>query len=100
VLAVTVHNDELVAGGQFTAAGGSGSNHWARWGPDCPRGDMNCDQAVDLNDVSPFVQALLDAPAVSLCESYAANASGDTMPDGASRIDGLDVQTFAHLLLK
>jgi hypothetical protein len=58
VYALTVYNGELIAGGNFTTAGGEVSAYWARW--DCPyrRGDLDCNGAVDFRDINPFVLAL------------------------------------------
>ncbi len=54
---------QLVAGGEFTTAGGVASGYIAFWGcPDgvpCLRGDANGDDAVDFNDIDCFVSALV-----------------------------------------
>ncbi|HNQ23299.1 MAG TPA: hypothetical protein PKK06_09420 [Phycisphaerae bacterium] len=56
VLALTVYNGELIAGGYFTRAGEHVSWHWARWGcaGDC---DLNGDEDVDEDDFLLFVGA-------------------------------------------
>ena len=59
VYALAALDDTLYAGGAFTTAGGRVSAYFARWGPVCPLGDMNCDNAVDLDDINPFVTALV-----------------------------------------
>jgi len=99
VSALAAHNGELNAGGNFAIAGGNVSAYWSRWGPDCPRGDMNCDQTLDQLDIPLFVDASLAAPELSLCAAYTANVNGDVMPDGRPRIDGTDVGAFVSCLL-
>ena len=49
---------ELIAGGNFTTAGGQVSASWARWGCPYRHGDLNCDGTVDFGDINPFVLAL------------------------------------------
>jgi hypothetical protein len=44
---------------------GNDSAYFARWDPNCPRGDMNCDQAIDLAG-TPLVNGL-DAQAFIDC---------------------------------
>ncbi|MCK6485592.1 MAG: hypothetical protein L6R00_15800 [Phycisphaerae bacterium] len=82
-----------------STAGGSATPCFARRGPDCPRGDINCDQIVNAADVPLFVDALLSAQPLSACESYTANVNGDIDGGGASRVDGDDVQAFVDCLL-
>lgn len=97
--ALTPFNGELLVGGNFTTAGGEVSAYFARWGPDCPRGDMNCDQAIDLADVPLFVDALLIAPELSTCDAYLANANADVNLDGTPVVNGLDAQAFVDCLV-
>lgn len=60
-------------------------------------GDMNCDCAVNVFDIEPFVLALLDpvayAAAYPTCAHTRADANGDTV------IDAADTQTFIDLVL-
>jgi M6 family metalloprotease-like protein len=66
------------------------------------RGDLNCDDAVNLDDIPHFVQALVDpagydadhdgAPYL-LCNRMAADMDGDTL------IDGRDIPGFVDALL-
>ena len=58
VLALTVHNDELVVGGTFTTAGGHAAPYWARWGTGARAGDLNCNGSVDLEDLPEFLNCL------------------------------------------
>jgi hypothetical protein len=99
VYALTVYNGELIAGGNFTTAGGNVSAYWARWGPACPRGDMNCDQIIDLTDVPLFADALLAAPGLATCEAYTANVNGDVDADGNPIVDGRDIPGFVAGLI-
>ncbi len=99
VIAFSEFNGELIVGGRFATAGGYPSAYWARWGPNCPRGDMNCNQVVDIDDVPLFVEALLDPDALDTCRAYTANTNADVHADGTPRIDGLDVQGFVGLLV-
>lgn len=93
------YNGELVVGGNFSLVDGNPNAYWARWGPTCPRGDMNCDQVVDLNDVPPFIDALLNAPALTTCDAYTANVNADVFLDGTPKIDALDIQAFIAALI-
>lgn len=51
-----------------------------------PPGDMNCDGVVDFDDVTPFVQALLDPAAYAAsfpaCDIGNADMNGDTFENG------------------
>jgi len=62
-----------------------------------PLGDMNCDGNVDLNDVGPFVQALLDPTGYASAFPACNIDNGDTNDDNA--VNGTDVQSFIGLLL-
>jgi len=55
-------------------------------------GDMNCDGAVNLEDASQFILALLSNGGFSGCDINRADINADT------RIDGLDIQPFVRLL--
>ncbi len=56
-------------------------------------GDVNCDVKVDLDDVSPFVTALLTPALFTECNLNAADMNGDTL------VDSLDVAGFIEALL-
>lgn len=60
-------------------------------------GDMNCDSKLDLNDVDPFVQALLDPGAYGTAYPLCPISHGDMNGDGAQ--DGLDLAGFISGLL-
>ncbi|MCC6143165.1 MAG: hypothetical protein IT368_05095 [Candidatus Hydrogenedentes bacterium] len=96
---LAVLNGELIVGGGFFTAGDYLSAYWARWGPACPRGDMNCDQIIDLSDVQEFVNAVLDPASLTDCKAYLANTLPDVNPDGTPRIDGNDIQPFVQCIL-
>ncbi len=63
-------------------------------GPVAVRGDMNCDGAVNAQDVTPFVEALLDpaayAAAFVCCRIQNADINGD------GTVDGLDIAPFTN----
>jgi len=99
VLALAESNDELVVGGDFVTIAGQISPYFARYGPAIPRGDMNFDQSVTLDDLPLFVAALLDPATLSTCQSFAANVNADVHPDGTAKIDALDVPAFVNCLL-
>lgn len=65
----------------------------ATWVPEPPLGDMNCDLSVDLDDVEPFVEALLDPVGFGGCDVNLADVNQDTF------IDGLDAGPFIDLLV-
>lgn len=60
-------------------------------------GDVDCNWTVDLDDVAPFVQALLDPAAYNAahpgCNIQRADMNGD------GEIDGRDIQAFVNELL-
>ncbi len=83
---------DLHVGGQFLQVDSMTANYWARWGPACLRGDVDCNQLVEIADVDPFVQALLQSPGLEPCETYTADANGD------GRINGADVPALLNIL--
>lgn len=82
VSTIRVHAGELLVGGSFANSGPIISARFARWGPLCPRGDMNCDQAIDQADIPQFINALLNAGSLTTCEAYLADLNADDTPDG------------------
>jgi hypothetical protein len=100
VYALTMYGGQLIAAGNFTTVANKFATSWAPWGPNCPRGDMNCDQIIDLNDLPLFIDALLNAPALSTCDAYTANVNADVLSDGTPKIDGLDIQAFVAALIQ
>lgn len=99
VTALAVYGGELIVGGAFTTAVDNVSPCWARWGPDCARGDLNCDQLVDSADVPLFVDALLSTQPLTVCEAYTANVNGDMDCAGGPRVDASDIQPFVDCVL-
>lgn len=55
--------------------------------PGCQRGDVNCDASVDLDDVLPFIDALLDTSALSAGAHAAADVNRDGLLNGADTAD-------------
>ncbi|MBI5765508.1 MAG: FG-GAP repeat protein [Planctomycetes bacterium] len=67
-------------------------------GAGCPiLGNMNCDCAVDLLDVDPFILALLDPASYSTMYLGCSILRGDVVVDG--NVDGADVPGFIRLLV-
>jgi len=62
-----------------------------------PVGDMDCDNDVDVDDVAPFVLALID-PATYQAEHPNCHPSQADMDHSAS-LNGFDIQPFVDLLL-
>ena len=60
-------------------------------------GDMNCDGTINLQDIRPFVTALINPAGYSQQYPCCNAANADVNQD--SFIDGLDVQPFVDLLL-
>ena len=60
-------------------------------------GEMNCDGRIDLNDIDPFVQALLDPTSYQAAYPLCPISHADMNQDGVS--DGLDVSGFVADLL-
>jgi hypothetical protein len=59
----------------------------------CAFGDMNCDQALTIDDVPGFIQALVNPESFSGCNIL----NGDINLDGL--VDGADIDPFVHLLV-
>lgn len=59
----------------------------------CPRGDMNCDQVVNLSDVPAFASALLQPIGINLCNAPTADMNGDGF------VDGRDIAPFITCVL-
>jgi hypothetical protein len=81
--AIAMYGGELVAGGLFTQVDNDASSYWARWRPNCLRGDLDCDLQITEQDIIPFVQALLSAPALDACEGFTSDVNGDGLVDAA-----------------
>jgi hypothetical protein len=87
---------ELVSNGPILSTQGIAPRGIVSWIPDSD-GDMNCDFAVDLNDVEPFVLGLLDPDAYVKAYPDCDIQRGDVSDDGA--FDGADVSSFSNRLL-
>jgi hypothetical protein len=59
-------------------------------------GDMNCDCEVNLADLPPFVQALIDPAAYATAHPGCNLLNGDMQPDGV--VDALDIDGFLDLI--
>ena len=51
--------------------------------PGCQRGDVNCDTSVNLNDVTPFIDALLDPTSLPAAAYTAVDINRDGLLNGA-----------------
>lgn len=60
-------------------------------------GDMNCDNVLNLNDVGPFMQALVDPSAYQATHPACAISRADINGDG--EVDGRDIQPFVNDLV-
>lgn len=60
-------------------------------------GDLNCDDVVDLLDVAPFVQALVDPAGYAAAYPNCDILRGDTSGDGV--VNGNDIEPFVDLLM-
>lgn len=98
ILSIATRNATIFASG-FISTSNPNTVLLLPWGPACLPGDMNCDLDVTIDDVPLFVQALLDSPDITTCESFTANASDDVHSNGTPKLDGLDVEAFLNLLL-
>lgn len=101
-LSLQVFGGELHLGGSFPYFDEEHSDYffYARWGPDCAPGDMNCDGVIDLSDVPIFVAAMLEPEGESDCVRYLANLTGDVTAEGASKVDSTDIAAFVAALLQ
>jgi hypothetical protein len=87
---------KLYVGGNFTTAGGRVSACFARWGPVCPLGDLNCDNVVDLDDINPFVTALVSQQVYHSRYPGCAWLNADIDGDGDVNFD--DILPFVNCL--
>jgi len=62
-----------------------------------PLGNPNCDLVVDVNDIPPFILALIDPAAYAAAYPGCDRMQADVNQDG--QVDGRDVAPFAALLL-
>jgi hypothetical protein len=60
------------------------------------RGDLNCDGAVNFDDINPFVQALSDPVGYAVDHPYCDIATGDCNGDGVVTFD--DINPFIAIL--
>lgn len=65
--------------------------------PEPSRGDLNCDAAIDVLDINPFVLALLDPGAYAAAYPECDAALADINQDGAANV--LDINPFISLIL-
>jgi hypothetical protein len=65
-------------------------------GPAFPKGDMNCDQAVDFGDINPFILALTDPVGYGNAHPGCPITNGDINNDGS--VDFGDINPFIALL--
>jgi hypothetical protein len=96
VYALAVYNGELIVGGDFTTAGDHVSYYWARWSCGFSLGDLNCDGAVNVFDIDPFVLALTYPPAYMAAYPECDMMLADCDADGW--ITAFDIDPFVLLL--
>ena len=90
---MTVFRNSLVVAGDLTEIGnGNSTQYWARWGPSCPTGDMNCDQSINTDDIPDFAAALLDPDSLSSCLRLVADVNYDGL------LNGSDISPFLAAL--
>ncbi|MBI5763773.1 MAG: beta-propeller fold lactonase family protein [Planctomycetes bacterium] len=86
----------LTQNGVLTSTGGIAPRSLATWKVNLP-GDLNCSFTLDLDDIGPFVLALLDPPEYAVqypgCNINLADVNGDTFTDGR------DAAAFTELLV-
>lgn len=94
---------QLLVGGSFDSVGGFPAAGWAHQG--CPpaaptlcAGDMNCDGAVNMSDIDPFVAALRGPDAWSIDATYSGCPwlNGDCNAD--SNVTFADIDAFVARL--
>ncbi len=90
-------NPALCAGGSFSAAGTLGANNLAWWQRVCPRGDLDCDAAVTLFDIDPFIQALLDPSGYDNSHPECDRMNADMNADDA--VNFFDIDPFVACVL-
>ncbi|MEW6251770.1 MAG: hypothetical protein AB1716_14085 [Planctomycetota bacterium] len=88
----------LFVAGSFTKVGNTPSFGIARWQavPGGLSGDLNCDGAIDLSDINPFVLALSDAAGYAARYPDCLQINADC--DGNGLVDFNDITPFVELL--
>lgn len=72
-------------------AGGGGTGLWIQPGTGCVvRGDLNCDGAINFDDIDPFVQILSDLAGWQAAHPGCPWQNGDCNADGALNFDDID----------
>lgn len=88
----------VLTGGEFELSGGFWPGAVA--GPAICRGDLNCDDWIDFNDINPFILALSNWPEWKNrypdCPERNADVNGDGLYGGAQGFD--DINPFIKLL--
>jgi hypothetical protein len=97
VTALATLDGTLYVGGGFATAGDHVSACFARWGPVCPLGDLNCDGAVNLDDINPFVTALVSQQVYHTRYPGCAWLNADIDGDGDVNFD--DILPFVNCLV-
>ncbi|TWT42411.1 hypothetical protein RAS1_35430 [Phycisphaerae bacterium RAS1] len=83
---------DQMTGGSFALTGG----FWVVASPAFALGDLNCDGAVNVLDINPFILALSDPAAYAAAYPTCEIANGDVNGDG--NVDVLDINPFVALL--
>lgn len=97
VRGLSIYNGHLVASGSFRRAGDTPAGGLAVWGSasfvGCPKGDVNCDQFVDLSDLDEFINCIFDSTTIDSLTFQTADINSDDLLNGA------DISEFANLLV-
>ena len=96
VTALAVFKGELMAGGDFTTAGGLTSFYWASWWESLA-GDANIDGIVNGSDIEAFILAILN-PGAYIAQFSSCLLNCDYNRDGV--VDTLDMAPFLDTLLE
>lgn len=94
---VTYYYWVVAANDCHSSAYGTPDTGFAECAPQYDLGDMNCDGAVDVFDINPFVEAVLDSAAYEANHPGCAISLGDINGDGF--VDVFDINPFVELVL-
>jgi len=96
VSSLDVWENTLLVGGSFMTVANRAAPAWVRM--TCPfrRGDLNCDTAINVFDIDPFVLALIDPAAYQSQYPHCDQTLADINNDG--QINTFDIDPFVLLL--
>ncbi len=96
VSALDVWENTLLVGGSFMTVASRTAPAWVRMACPFRHGDLNCDTAIDVFDIDPFILALTDPAAYHSQYPHCDQRLADINNDG--QINTIDIDPFVLLL--